>query len=180
MAFTRLAAALALAALSESDEDAAVTAVTGLKSRAVSAEAELGLQRAEVTRLTAENARLIKEVEAAGTAALDGIIEGAYKSGKLAYGKDAEGKNTSDPNEELLRDLGKLKGQAVLSAHIGKMRAVVPVGVTPVVFSTTEPPKSTLASVPTDREIRDAANQLGVSENEMRARFGLAAIGGVV
>lgn len=178
MAFTRLAAALTLAALSESDEDAAVTAVTALKTRAVSAEAELGLQRSEVTRLQAENARLAKEVEAAGAAALDGLIEGAYKSGKLSYGKDAEGKNTPDPNEELLRDLGKLKGGPALSAHIGKMRAVVPVGVTPVADKTTEPPKTTLAAVPSDQQIRDTATQLGVPENDIRARYGLAPIGG--
>lgn len=177
-AFTRLATALKLAALSESDEDAAVTAVTTLQTRAVSAEAELGLARADVTRLTTENARLVKEVEAAGAAALDGLIEGAYKSGKLAYGKDAEGKNTPDPNEELLRDLGKLKGGPALSAHIGKMRAVVPVGVAPVVEKTTEPPKATLAAVPSDQQIRDTATQLGVSENDMRARYGLAPIGG--
>lgn len=177
-AFTRLAAALKLTALSESDEDSAVTAVTTLQTRAVSAEAELGLQRAEVTRLTAENARLAKQVEDAGAAALDGLIEGAYKSGKLAYGKDAEGKNTPDPNEELLRDLGKLKGQPALSAHIGKMRPVVPVGVTPVVDKTTEPPRATLAAVPTDAQIRTTAEQLGVSENDLRARYGLAPIGG--
>jgi hypothetical protein len=177
MAFTRLAAALKLAALSESEEDAAVTAVTTLQTRAVTAEAELGLQRAEVARLSTENARLTKEVEAAGAAALDGLIEGAYKSGKLAYGKDAEGKNTPDPNEELLRDLGKLKGGSALSAHIGKMRAVVPVGVPPVVEKTTEPARpTTLSAVPTDQQIRDAATQLGVDENTMRARWGLAPI----
>lgn len=178
-AFNRLATALKLAALSESDEDAAVTAVTTLQTRAVTAEAELGLQRAEVTRLTTENARLAKEVEVAGAAALDGLIEGAYKSGKLAYGKDAEGKNTPDPNEELLRDLGKLKGGPALSAHIAKMRAVVPVGVAPIVEKTTEAAKATtLAVAPTEQQIRDAANQLGVPENDMRARYGLAPIGG--
>lgn len=177
-AFTRLATALKLTALSESDEDAAVTAVTALQTRAVSAEAELGLQRAEVTRLTSENTRLAKEVEVAGAAALDGLIEGAYKSGKLAHGKDAEGKNTPDPNEELLRDLGRLKGRPALAAHIEKMRAVVPVGIPPVSTTTTEPPKATLAAVPTDQQIRDAATQLGVSENEMRARYNLPAIGG--
>jgi hypothetical protein len=179
MAFIRLAAALKLAALSESEEDAAVTAVTTLQTRAVTAEAELGLARADVTRLTTENARLAKEVEVAGAAALDGLIEGAYKSGKLAYGKDAEGKNTPDPTEELLRDLGKLKGRDALSAHVGKMRAVVPVGVQPVSTQTGEAPKTTLHAVPTDQQIRDTANQLGVSENEMRVQMGLAPIGGV-
>ena len=177
MAFPRIAAALKLAA--ESDEDAMLAAVTALQTRAVSAEAELGLARAENTRLTADNARLTREVEAAGAAALDGIIEGAYKSGKLAYGKDADGKNTPDPNEGLLRDFGKLKGGPALSEHVGKMRAVVPVGVEPIVNKTTEPPKATtLTAVPKDQEIRDAATQLGVSENTMRARWGLAPIEG--
>lgn len=177
MAFPRIAAALKLAA--ESDEDAMLAAVTALQTRAVQAEADLGLARADVTRLTADNTRLAKEVEVAGAAALDGLIEGAYKSGKLAFGKDAEGKNTPDPNEELLRDLGKLKGGPALSTHIGKMRAVVPVGVPPIVEKTTEPAKATtLAEVPSDQQIRDTATQLGVPENSIRARYGLAPIGG--
>ena len=178
MNFARLAAALKLAALSESDEDAAVTAVTTLQQRAATAELELATSSREVTRLTGEVTRLTKEVEAAGVAALDGLIEGAYKSGKLVYGKDAEGKNTPDPMESLLRDFGKLSGRPALEAKLAAMRAAVPVGVPPVSTTTPEAPKTTLHAVPTDQQIRDAANQLGVSENEMRTRMGLQPIGG--
>lgn len=178
MNFARLAAALKLAALSESDEDAAVTAVTTLQQRAATAEIELATSSREVTRLTGEVTRLTKEVEAAGVAALDGIIDGAYKSGKLAYGKDAEGKNTPDPMESLLRDFGKLSGRPALEAKLAAMRATVPVGVPPVSTTTPEAPKTTLHAVPTDQQIRDAANQLGVSENEMRTRMGRQPIGG--
>lgn len=177
MAFPRIAAALKLAA--ESDEDAMLGAITALQQRAASAELELATSGREVTRLTAENARLTKEVEAAGAAALDGLIEGAYKSGKLAYGKDAEGKNTPDPMESLLRDFGKLSGRPALEAKLSSMRSVIPVGEKPIAEKTTEAPKSTtLAAVPTDQQIRDTANQLGVPENDIRARYGLAPIGG--
>lgn len=177
-AFTRLAAALKLTALSESDEDAAVTAVTALQQRAATAELAQATAEREVTRLSGEVTRLTKEVEAAGAAALDGIIEGAYKSGKLAYGKDAEGKNTPDPMEPLLRNFGQTAGRAALEDKLTAMRSVVPVGTPPVSTTTTEPPKTTLSVVPTDQQIRDAAAQLGVSENDMRARYNLAPIGG--
>ena len=170
----KLAAALKLTA--DADDDSAVTAATTLHTRAVTAEAELGLARADVTRLTSEVGRLTKEVEAAGAAALDGIIEGAYKSGKLAFGKDVDGKNTPDPNEELLRDLGKLKGRAALSAHVEKMRAVVPVGTPPIAEKAGEAPKTTLKAVPSDQQIRDTAAQLGVPENDLRADMGLPPI----
>lgn len=178
-AFTRLAAALKLTALSESDEDAAVTAVTTLQQRAATAELELATAGREVTRLTGEVARLTKEVEAAGAAALDGIIEGAYKSGRLAYGKDAEGKSTPDPMESLLREYGKTSGRPALEAKLAAMRAIVPVGTPPIATTTTEAPKPTsLAAAPTDQQIRDAATQLGVPENDMRARYGMPPIGG--
>lgn len=177
--FPRLATALKLAALSESDEDAAVTAVTTLQQRAATAELELATASREQTRLTGEVARLTKEVETAGAAALDGLIEGAYRAGKLAHGKDAEGKNTPDPMESLLREHGRLSGRPALEAKLSSMRAVVPVGVAPVASTTTEAAKSTtLAAVPSDQQIRDTATQLGVPENSIRARYGLAPIGG--
>lgn len=178
MAFTRLAAQLKLAALTESDEDAAVTAVTALQQRAATAELAQATAEREVTRLTGEVTRLTKEVEVAGAAALDGIIEGAYKFGKLAYGKDAEGKNTPDPMEPLLRNFGQSAGRPALEAKLAAMRSVVPVGTPPVVNNTTESPKTALHAVPSDAEVKAAATQLGVSENEMRGRLGLPAIGG--
>lgn len=177
--FPRLATALKLAALSESDEDAAVTAVTTLQQRAATAELELATASREQTRLTGEVTRLTAEVATAGAAALDGLIEGAYKAGKLAHGKDDKGGNTPDPMESLLREHGRLSGRPALEAKLSSMRAVVPVGVTPVAVTTTEAAKSTtLAAVPTDQQIHDTATQLGVPENSIRARYGLAPIGG--
>lgn len=173
---TRLAAALKLTALSESDEDAAVTAVTTLSTRAVTAELDIRQAQAEVTRLTAENARLTQEITAAGAAALDGLIEGAYKSGRLVHGKDAEGKPSADAMESLLRDFGALKGRPALEAKLAAIVPRIPVGTPPVTSSTTEAPKTTLHAVPTDEQIRNTAEQLGVSENDVRARFGMAPI----
>ncbi|HEX6022547.1 MAG TPA: hypothetical protein VFZ00_11170 [Solirubrobacter sp.] len=172
----KLAAALRLSA--DADDDSAVTAVMTLQQRAVTAELELATASREVTRLTGEVTRLTKEVEVAGAAALDGIIEGAYKSGRLAYGKDAEGKNTPDPMESLLRDFGTLKGRKELEGKLAAMQPRVPVGVPPVATTTTEAPKTTLRAVPTDEQIRDTALQCGVPENQLRAEYGLAPIGG--
>src|ERR1051325_9522285 len=126
----KLAAALKLSA--DADDDSALTAVTTLQQRAATAELELATAGREVTRLTGEVTRLTREVEAAGAAALDGIIEGAYKSGKLAYGKDSDGKNTPDPMESLLREYGKTAGRPALESKLSSMRAVVPVGTPPV------------------------------------------------
>lgn len=173
-AFTRLAAALKLTALAESDEDAAVTVVTALQQRAVAAELDAGQQRAEVTRLTAENARLTTLAAAADAAALDGLIADAYKGGKLAYGKDAEGKNVPDALESLLRDFGKLSGRDALSAKLAAMKQVVPVGVTPVSTQVGEPAKVGLLSVPTDNQIAVTAAQMGIPEDDLRARYGLS------
>lgn len=179
-AFPRLATALKLAALSESDEDAAVTAVTTLQQRAATAELELATATREQTRLAAEVTRLTAEVATAGAVALDGLIAGAYTAGKLAYGKDDKGGNTPDPMESLLREHGRLSGRPALEAKLASMRAVIPVGVTPVANTTTEAAKSTtLAAVPSDQQIRETATQLGVPENSIRARYGLAPIGGV-
>lgn len=180
MAFTKLAAALALAALSESDEDRAVTAVTTLQQRVTAAELDAAQQRAEVTRLTAENARLSTEAALAATTAINDVIAGAYTAGKLSHGKDAEGKNTPDPMESLLRDFAKAHGAAALTDKIKAMRQVVPVGVPAAASTAAEAPKTILHAVPTDQQIRDTAAQLGVPENDIRAQYGLPpiAVGG--
>lgn len=180
MAFTKLAAALALTALSESDEDRAVTAVTALQQRVTAAELDAAQQRAEVTRLAADNTRLSAEAALAATSAINDLISGAYTSGKLAHGKDAEGKNTPDAMESLLRDFGKAHGREALSAKLAAMRQAIPVGVPPVAAGAGEAPKTTLHAVPGDQQIREAAAQLGVSENDVRASYGLApiAVGG--
>jgi hypothetical protein len=174
MAFTRLAAALKLTALSESDEDAAITVVTALHQRAVTAELDAGQQRVENTRLTAEVTRLATLAERAGAEAIDSLIADAYKGGKLAYSKDAEGKNVPDALESLLRDFGKLSGRDALTAKLTAMKQVVPLGVTPISTQVKEPEKVGLLSVPTDNQIASTAAQMGISEDDLRAKYGLA------
>lgn len=172
MAFTRLAAALALTALAESDEDRAVTAVTALRERAAAAELDAGQQRAEVARLTAELATRDALLAAAGAVAIDGLISDAYKSGRLAHGKDGDGKNTPDPLESLLRDYGKTAGRDQLAAKLTAMAPRVPLGQPAVVTTTTEPARQ-LTVVPSDAQLAATANQMGIDLNEFRARFGL-------
>jgi len=174
MAFKNLAAALALAALTESDEDRAVTAVTALRERAAAAELDAGQQRAEVTRLTGELAIQTKLAEAATASVIDSLIADAYASGKLAHGKDADGKDTPDPTEDLLRGYGKDAGRDKLAAKLSAMAAKIPLGKTPVATTVKEPERAPLVSVPTDAELSAMARRMGVPINDLRAQYGLA------
>jgi hypothetical protein len=188
MAFAKLAAALALAALSEGDEDGAVRAVTGLRERASAAELDATQLRAEVTRLTGEVTSLRTLVSAAQGAVLDGHIAEAYKSGRLAHGKDAEGKNTPDAMESLLREYGASAGADKLAAKIAAKKVVVPVGQAPVSLGAGQPPRTehknedpSITPVPSDETIALQASQLGIPVNQLRARWGkppLAALQG--
>lgn len=181
MRFTKLAAALALTALDDGDEDRAVAAVTALRERAAAAELDAGQQRAEVTRLTAELAVQTALATAANTAALDALIAKAYEDGKLCYGKDADGKNTADPIEPLLRDFAKAAGAAgrdKLAAKLTEMPQRIPVGRAPVAATVKEPEKPQLRTVPTDAELASAARAAGVPLNDLRAQYGLAPVGG--
>ncbi len=171
MAFPKLAAALALTALSESDDDRAASAVAGLRERATAAELDAAQQRAEATRLSAELAVQAGIAQLAATEAMDRLIADAYTSGKLAYGRDAAGKPTPSPMESLLRDYGKAAGRDKLSAKITEMQQVVPLGVRPLA-GTTEPEKTTLASVPSDEQLAATAAQLGIPVEQLRARYG--------
>ncbi len=180
MAFTRLAAALALTALAEPDEDRAVAAVTALRERAAAAELDAGQLRTEVTRLTAELAVQTTLAATAAAAAIDSLIADGYKAGKLAYGKDAEGKNTPDPIESLLRDFAKASGAVGrdrLAAKLSEMPARVPVGVPPITLETKEPPRQ-LAAVPNDAQLAAVAAQMGIPLNSLRANYGLPPVGG--
>lgn len=177
MAFTLLAAALALPALTEADEGRAVTAVTGLRERSAAAELEAGTLRAEVARLTSELAAQAALAATASAAATDALIAEAYKAGKLVHGKDAAGANTPDALESLLRDYGKTAGRDKLAAKLSEMAARIPLGQPPVVNNTTEAPKAQLAAVPTDIQLAATAAQLGIPLNDLRARYGLAPVG---
>lgn len=172
--FPKLAAALALTALTDAEEDRAVTAVTALRERASAAELDAGQQRAEVARLSAELVVQSALAAAGQAAAMDTLIADAYKVGKLAYGKDAEGKNTPDALESLLRDYGKTAGRDKLATKLTEMAVRVPIGQPPIAKSVGEPVKTGLRSIPTDDEIATAAYDAGVPVDDMRAQYGLA------
>jgi hypothetical protein len=179
MAFNKLAAALALTALAEGpDEDRAVTAVEGLRQRASAAELDAGTLRKENERLTAELGIQTALAARAATEAVDALIADGYKTGKLSYGKDAEGKNTPDALEPLLRDYGKAAGRDALAAKLTAMRSVVPIGQRPL-EGVSEPAKTTLSSVPSDAQLAATAAQLNVPLNDLRAQYGLAPVGQV-
>lgn len=177
MAFTRLAAALALAALAEPDEDRAVAAVTSLRERAAAAELDAGQLRTENARLTSELAVQTALAAAASAAATDALIADAYKAGKLGHGKDAEGKNTPDPIESLLRDYGRAAGRDALAAKVTAMPVRIPLGVPPIAVATPEPARQ-LAAVPSDTQLAVTAAQMGVPVNDLRAQYGLSPIAG--
>lgn len=172
MAFPRLAAALALTVLGEGDEDRAVAAVTALRERATASELDAATLRRENERLTSELRVQTELATRAQGEAIDSLIADAYKAGKLCYGKDAEGKSTPDALESLLRDFGKTAGRDALVAKLTAMKSVIPVGQPPIVNDTKEAPRQ-LAVVPTDAEIRRAAQQMGVPEDDLRARYSL-------
>lgn len=176
MAFTRLAAALALTALAEPDEDRAVAAVTALRERASASELDAGQLRAEVTRLTAELGIQTALAARAATEAIDGLITDAYKVGKLGLNKDAAGASTPDVLESLLRDFGKIAGRDALAAKITGMAVRIPLGVRPL-DGTKEPEiERQLAAGPTDEQLAATAYEMGVSVNEVRAQYGRAPI----
>lgn len=177
MALMKLAAALALTALTEGpDEDRAVTAVEGLRQRASAAELDAGTLRKDNERLTAELGVQTALAARAATEVIDALIADAYAAGKLSHGKDAESKNTPDALESLLRDFGRTSGRDALSAKLTAMRAVVPLGQRPV-EGVSEAAKTTLTSVPTDAQLAETARSIGVPLNDLRAQYGLAPVG---
>lgn len=179
MAFTKLAAALALASISEADDDRAEVIVRGLRERAVSAELDAGTLRSENTRLITELATQTALASRAGADAIDRAIAGGYASGRLGYGKDTAGANVADPLESILRDFAGLKGCDALAAKLAAMTPRIPLGVTVITPDIRQPPPTEHAArkVPTDAEIASVAEQLGVPINDMRGRYGLAPIG---
>jgi len=180
MALIRLAAVLGLAALTDADEPAAVTAAEGLRARALSAETDAGIARTENTRLTADVTRLTTELAAAkaiaavaGETALSQVISDAYTAGKLGYGKDEKGANTPDALESMLRDFGKAAGVDALKAKITAMRVAIPVGQRQLTADITEPkrltgPVSALEGVD-DSQIAATCAQLGITVEQFRA-----------
>lgn len=176
MAFPRLQAALGLTALAEPDDERAAAAVAALQQRAATAELDAGTQRAEVTRLTAELKVQTELAARAASEAISVLIAEAYKAGKLVHGKDAEGKPTPDALEALLRGFGQTSGREALAAKLAAMHVIIPLGKRPL--EGTQEPERKLAAVPTDAQLAATAAEMGVPINDLRAQYGLPAIGG--
>lgn len=168
--FPKLAAALKLPALTDADEDQAVSVIQTLSTRALEAELQVRQLTADVATLTADRDRLRRETELASASAMDALIEDAYKAGKLAYGKDADGKNTPDALESMLRDFGKAKGREALGAKLVQMRATVPVGQRVLTDEIKQPPKSLAATDDVDAALQELSRNTGLPIDQLRAR----------
>lgn len=172
MAFSRLAAALKLAVLTDADEPAAVTAVEGLSARALQAELKVRELTIDKTTLTSQLAAAVAARDVALTSVLDAVIADGYATGKLGYGKDEKGASTPDALESMLRDLGASKGVDQVKAKLTAMRTSIPVGERVLSAAAPDagaPPKTLLAHQDAvDAELKTASEQLGVTLEKLR------------
>jgi hypothetical protein len=169
MHFARLAAALKLAALTETDEPAALTAVSTMQQQVATAETALAaanvkLAQAEVAirALTASSQRT----------QVDSILESeGYIAGKLKRGRDENGKPTASARETRLRRIAaEPDGIAALKAELEEMPVIVPLRSTPVA-GTKQPARTVMLGSGEHEELdeldesnpylRDAAAQTG-------------------
>lgn len=173
MAFTRLAAALGLTALADTDEDRAVTVAEGLRTSKLAAEQERDTARAALATATKERDEALA---ARDVGKVDALLTGAYRDGKLRYGRDEAGKAIPSAREARLRSIAKRDGVDALTAELAEMESVVPVGERGPLAQSREPERTgpALASVPSDQQLAATALQLGVPVDTIRARFGLA------
>ena len=135
MPFAKLAAALGLAALTDSDEDRALAAIAGLRSRVEAAE---GRASALQTSLAQSEAALQVATEAgvsarrdAQRAQVDSLISTlGYQAGKLQYARDPQNPRSviPSPREVRLRKLAERDGIDALRDELGDMPVIVPVG----------------------------------------------------
>lgn len=173
MAFTRLAAALGLTALADTDEDRAVTVAEGLRTSKLAAEQERDTARAALATATKERDEALA---ARDVGKVDALLTGAYRDGKLRYGRDEAGKAIPSAREARLRSIAKRDGVDALTAELAEMESVVPVGERGPLAQAREPERTgpALASVPSDQQLAATALQLGIPVDTIRARFGLA------
>lgn len=124
--FPRVAAALQLTALSESetDESRVLAAVEALRQRAITAETNLATTRTQLTQ--AETAVATLTAAQVGSQIATVLETDGYRAGKLVHGRDGEGKPTPSPLESFLRDLGLKGGMAVMKAQLAAMPKIVP------------------------------------------------------
>ena len=132
MRFPRLAAALKLAALDDTDEGSAVLAVEALERRALAAEQERNALTTKLadatTKVTQAEAALSAAVATGNKVRIDGLITQAYRDGKLGYGRDELGAAVPSRKEARLRRIAAgPNGIAELEAELAEMEMVIPV-----------------------------------------------------
>lgn len=175
----RLAAVLGLAALTDADDDRAVTIAEGLRQGKLAAEQERDTARTELTTARAERDTALAARDAGKT---DDLIAGAYRDGKLRWGRDEAGKAVPSAREARLRKIAKEKdGPAALTAELAEMDVVVPVGQRAAALDAREPDKTVHApenAIPTMDQLQATADSLGVPVAKLAERYGITA-GGV-
>lgn len=168
----RLAAVLGLAALTDADDDRAVTIAEGLRQGKLAAEQERDTARTELTTARAERDAALA-ARNAGKA--DDLIAGAYRDGKLRWGRDEAGKAIPSAREPRLRKIAAEKdGLASLTAELAEMEIVVPVGQRPAALDAKAPPITVHApanGVPTREQLQATADQLGIPVEKLEARY---------
>lgn len=190
MPFAKLAAILSLATLNDHDEDRAVEVVRVMHGKLAANEAELAIWRERAT--TAEGALATATASLAETAAtklagdVDVIIESAYKAGKLAIKRDAEGKRVPATLETGLRGIAKALGVEALRGHVKDLPVIVPVGQRSIADKTesADPTGFELDDrgiVPSDlpgEVLASVANQLGLDPKDVAGNAAMIAAAG--
>jgi hypothetical protein len=172
MQLTRLAAALGLAALTAADEDRAVQTVearerasTQERTARLAAEQERDTARARIKELETE---LATARSAGAKASIDALLEGAYRDGKLRYGRDSEGAAIPSRFEPMLRKLATSEGIEALRAEIAGMPQVVPVGQRQLNDATEQERDDELIDL--DPALESVARQLNLKPEDVRAQ----------
>lgn len=125
MALIRLAALMGLSSLTDGDEDRAIAYMEAQQRQRVAAEQARDVAQAALVA----NSQALELATAAGAKVrVDALIEGAYRDGKLRYGRDEDGLAAPSKREDRLRRIAKADGVDALRAEIGEMEVVVPVG----------------------------------------------------
>lgn len=152
MKYARLAAALALSALDEPQEDAALAAVNGLRNRAASAEQERDTARAQLTAAQAELTAAKAAVAIAGATRLDAMIGEAIRVGKIPVTRDAQGQPQASAMERRLRKIGlEPGGLSQVEQELAELPTIVPtLASTPPQALITPPPPKELAPAPAE------------------------------
>lgn len=173
----RLAAVLGLTALTDADDDRAVTIAEGLRQGKLAAEQERDTARTELVTARAERDTALAARDAGKT---DDLIAGAYRDGKLRWGRDETGKAVPSEREARLRRIGKEKdGLAALTAELAEMDVVVPVGQRAAALDAREPAQTIHApasAVPTMEQLQATADGLGIPVAKLAARYGIKEI----